>query len=85
MALVGKELASDATLDKFMCISSGRRPIKPCMEGLANKGLSCGVVTAESGMNFSQELPPLFLGYTSLKDFGGAFPIELSIMNLVGL
>ena len=43
------------------------------------------MVTAESGMNFSQDLPPLFLGYTSLKDSGSAFLIELSIMNLVGL
>ena len=66
MALIGKELASDATLDKVLCICSGRWPIKPCMEGIANKGPSCGVVTAESGMDFSQELPPLFLGYTSL-------------------
>ena len=85
MTLVGEELTSDTMLDKVMCICSGRRPIKPCMEGLANKGLSCGVVTAESGMNFSQELPPLFLGYTSLKDSSGAFLVELSIMNLVGL
>ena len=43
------------------------------------------MVTAESGVNFSQELPPLFLGYTSLKDSGGTFLVELSIMNLVGL
>ena len=85
MALIGKELASDATLDKVMCICSGRRPIKPCTEGLANKGPSCGVVTAESGMNFSQELPPLFLGDTSLKNSGSTFLIEVSVMNLVGL
>ena len=85
MALVGKELASDAMLDKVLCISSGRRTIKPCMEGLANKGPSCGMVTAESGMNFNQDLPPLFRGYTSLKDSSSAFLIEFSIMNLVGL
>ena len=85
MAFVGEELASDATLDKVLCICSGRRPIKTCMEGLANKGPSCGVVPAESGMNFSQELPPFFLGYTSLKDSGGAFLVELSIMNLIEL
>ena len=84
MALIGEKLASDATLDKVLCVCWGRRPIKTCTEGLANKGPSCGVVTAESGMNFSQELPPLFLGYTSLKDSGGAFLVELSIMNLVG-
>ena len=85
MALVGEELASDAMLDKVMCICSGRRPIKPCTERLANKGPSCGMVTAESGMNFSQELPPLFLGDTSLKNSCSAFLIELSVMNLVGL
>ena len=85
MALVGKELASDATLDKVLCICLGRRPIKPSTEGLANKGLSCGMVTAESSVNFSQELPPLFLGDTSLKNSGSAFLIGLSVMNLVGL
>ena len=85
MALVGKELASDATLDKVMCICSGRRPIKPYTEGLANKGPSCGVVPAETGMNLSQELPPLLLGDTSLKDSASAFLVELSIVNLVSL
>ena len=85
MALVGKELASDATLDKVLCICSGHRPIKPCTEGLANKGPSCGVVPAETGMNLSQELPPLLLGDTSLKDSGSAFLVELSVVNLVGL
>ena len=84
MALVGEKLASDAMLDKVLCVCSGRRSIKPCVEGIANKGPSCGMVTDESGMNLSQELPPLFLGYTSLKDSGGAFLVELSIMNLVG-
>ena len=85
MALVGEELASNATLDKVMCIRSGRRPIKPSTEGLANKGLSCGMVTAESSVNFSQELPPLFLGDTSLKYSGSAFLVEFSVVNLVGL
>ena len=85
MALVGEELASDATLDKVLCICSGRRPIKPCTEGLANKGPSCGVVPAETGMNLSQELPPLLLGDTSLKDSSSAFLIEISVVNLVGL
>ena len=56
MALVGEELASDATLDKVPCIRSGCRPIEPYTEGLANKGPSCGVVPAETGMNLSQEL-----------------------------
>ena len=85
MALIGEEFASNTALDQVLCICSGRRPIKPCTVGLANKGPSCGMVTAGSGMNFNQELPPFFLGYTSLKDSGGAFLIELSIMNLVGL
>ena len=85
MALVGEELASNATLDKVLCIRSGRQPIEPCTEGLANKGPSCGVVPAETGMNLSQELPPLLLGDTSLKDSGSAFLIELSVVNLVGL
>ena len=84
MALIGKELASDATLDNVMCICSCRRPVKTCTECLANKGSSCSVVTAESGMNFSQELP-LFLGDTSFKNSGSAFLVELSFMNLVGL
>ena len=83
--MIGKELASDATLDKVLCICSGRRPIKPCTEGLANKGPSHGVVTAETGMNFSQELPPLFLGDTSLKYSGSAFLVEFFVVNLVGL
>ena len=73
MALIGKELASDAMLDKVLCIRSCHRSIKPCMESPTNKGPSYGVVLAESGINFSQEPPPLFLRYTSLKDSGGAF------------
>ena len=85
MTLIGKELASDATLDKVLCICSGRRPVKTCMEGLANKGPSRGVVTAESGVNFCQELPPLFLGDTSLKHSDSAFLVEFSVVNLVGL
>ena len=52
MALVGEELASDAMLDKVLCICSGRRPIETCTEGLAYKGLSRGVVTAETNMDF---------------------------------
>ena len=85
MALIGKELASDAMLDKVLCICSGCRPIKTCMDGLANKGPSCGVVTAETGMNFSQELPPLFLRDTSFKYSASTFLVELSVVNLVGL
>ena len=44
MALVGEELASNAMLDKVMCIYSGHRPIKSCTEGLADKCPGCGVV-----------------------------------------
>ena len=84
MALIGKELASNAMLDKVLCIRSSRRPIKPCTEGLANKGPSCGVVTAESGMNFCQEIPPILFGDAPLKYFGSAFLIKLSLMDLIG-
>ena len=84
MALVGENLASDTTLDKVLCICSGRRPIKTCTEGLAYKGPGCGMVTTESGMNFCQKLPPFLLGDTPLKDSGSAFLIQLSLVDLVG-
>ena len=42
------------------------------------------MVTTETGMNFSQELPPLFLGDTSLKYSGSAFLVEFSVVNLIG-
>ena len=84
MALVGENLASDAMLDKVMCICSGRRPIETCTEGLTNKGPSRGMVTTETGMNFSQELPSFFLRDTSLKDFDSAFLVEFSVVNFVG-
>ena len=85
MALIGEKLASDTALDEVLCICSGRGPEKTSTEGLTYKGPSCGVVTTETGMNFSQELPPLFLGDTSLKDSGSAFLVEFSVVNLVGL
>ena len=84
MALVGEKLASDAMLDKVLCFCSGSRPIKSCTEGLAYKGLSCGMVIAETGMNFSQELPPFFLGDTSLKYSSSAFLVEFSFVDLIG-
>ena len=84
MALVGKELASDTTLDKVLCICPSRRPIKPCTEGLANKGPSCGVVSAETGVNLSQEASPFLFGDTPLKDSGCTFLIKFSLMDLVG-
>ena len=73
MALVGEKLAFDAMLDEVLCVCSGRRPVETSTEGLAYKGPSCGVVTAEAGMKFSQELPPFLLGDTSLKYSGSAF------------
>ena len=85
MTLIGKELATDTVLDKVLCVCSSCWPIKTCTEGLADKCPGCGVVPTETGVNFCQELPPLFLGYTWLKDSGGAFLVEFSIMNLVGL
>ena len=84
MALVGENLASDAMLDKVLCIFSPILPIETCTEGLAYKGPSCSVVTVETGMNFSQELPPFFLRDTSLKYSGSAFLVEFSLVNLVG-
>ena len=84
MALVGEKMASDATLDKVQCICLGRRPIETCTKGLATKGPSCCLVIAKSGVNFRQELPPFLLGDTSLKYPGSAFPIKLSLMDLVG-
>ena len=54
------------------------------MEGLAYKGPGCGVVPAESGMNFTQEVLPFLFGGTHLKDSGGAFLIKLSLVDFVG-
>ena len=85
MALVGEELASDTVLDEVLCVCPGRRPVKSCTEGLANKCPGCGVVLTETGVNFCQELPPLLLGDTPLKDSGSAFLVELSFVNFIGL
>ena len=41
-------------------------------------------MTAESGMNFSQEVLPLFFGDAPLKDSGSAFLIKLSLVDFVG-
>ena len=57
---------------------------KACTESLANKGLSSGVVTTESGMNFSQKVPPFLFGDAPLKDSGSAFLIKLSLMDFIG-
>ena len=86
MALVGEELASNAALDEVLRVWLSRRPIKSCLEGLADKCPGCGVVPTETGVNFCQELPPLLLlGDTPLKDSGSAFLVELSFMNFIGL
>ena len=85
MALVGEELASNAALDEVLCVCSSRRPIKSYPKGLADKCPGCSVVPTETGVNFCQELPPLLLGDTPLKDSGSAFLVELSFMNFIGL
>ena len=85
MALIGEKLASHTTLDKVMCICSGYRPVKTYTEGLSYKCRSCGVVTAESSMDFDQELPPFLFGDASLEHSGGAFLIKLSLVDFVGL
>ena len=82
--MVSKKLATDAMLDEVLCVCSGRWAVKTCTEGLAYKGPSCGVVTTETGMNFSQELPPFFLGDTSLKYSGSAFLVKFSLVDFLG-
>ena len=84
MALVCKKLATDAMLNEVMCVCSVCRPVKTCTEGLDYKGLSCSVMSAESSMNFIQEVPPFLFGDAPLKDSGCAFLIKLSLMDLVG-
>ena len=84
MALDCEKLATDATLDEVMCVCSGRRPVKTCTEGLAYKGPSCGVVAAESSMNFCQKMSSFLFGDAPLKYSGNAFLIKLSPVDLVG-
>ena len=84
MTLIGKELATDAMLDEVLCICSGCRPVETCTEGLAYKGPSCGVMAAESSMNFYQKLSSFLFGDAPLKYSGSAFLIKLSLMDLVG-
>ena len=54
VALICKKLATNAMLDEVLCVCSGCRLVETCAEGLAYKGPSCGVVAAESSMNFGQ-------------------------------
>ena len=84
MTLIGEELAADAMLDKVLCVCLGRRPVKTCTEGLAYKGLGCGVVAAKSSMNFCQKLPSFLFGDAPLEHSGCAFVIKLSLVDLVG-
>ena len=42
-------------------------------------------MTAESGMNFSQEVPPFLFGDAPLKDSGSAFLVQFSLMDPGGL
>ena len=82
--MICKELATGITLDQVLCVCPGRRPIKTCTEGLAYKGPGCGVVAAESSMDFCQKLPPFLFGDAPLKDCGSAFFIQLSLVDPVG-
>ena len=60
--MICKELATGATLVQVLCVCPGCWPIKSCAEGLAYKGPGCGMMTAESGMNFCQKIPPFLFG-----------------------
>ena len=71
-------------LDQMLRICPGRQPIETCTEGLAYKGSGCGVMAAESGMDFYQKLPPFLFGDAPLKDSGSAFLIKLFLVDLVG-
>ena len=85
VALICKELATGATLDQVPCVCPGCWPIESCVEGLAYKGPSCGVMTAESGVNFCQKIPPFLFGDAPLKESSSAFLVQFSLMDPVGL
>ena len=82
--MICKKLATGTALDQVLCIYPGRRPIESCTEGLAYKSPGCGVVAAESGVNFYQKVLPFLFGDAPLKDSGSAFLIKLSLVDLVG-
>ena len=42
------------------------------------------MMSAESGMNFRQEVPPFLFGDAPLKDSGSAFLIKPSLVDFVG-
>ena len=84
MALIDEELATNAMLDKVLCIWSGCRPIKTYTESLADKCPSRSMVPAKSGMDFSQELPHFLFRDASLEHSGRTFLIEFPLMDFVG-
>ena len=84
MALICKKLATDAVLDKVLCVCPGCRPVETCTKGLAYERPSCGMVAAESGMNFIQELSPFLFGDAPLEHSVCAFLIKLSLVDFVG-
>ena len=57
---------------------------KSSYRGLAYKSPGCSVMTAESGVNFCQKIPPFLFGDAPLKDSGSAFLIKLSLMDFIG-
>ena len=81
--MICKELTIGATLDQVLCICPGRWPIKSCTEGLAYERPICGMVAAESGMNFVQELPPFLFGDAPLEYFGSTFLVEFPFVYFV--
>ena len=82
--MICTELATGAMLDQVLCICPGRWPIESCREGLAYKSSGCSVMTAESGVNLCQKVPPFLFGDAPLKDSGCAFLVKLSLMDLIG-
>ena len=70
--MICKELATGATLDQVLCVCPGCWPIESCAEGLAYKSPGCGMMTAKSGVNFCQKIPPFLFGDAPLKDSGSA-------------
>ena len=85
MVLVGEKLASNAALHEVLCICPSCVPKETHVEGFTYKGPGCGVVAAESSVNFCQKFPPFLFEDAPLKDSGGAFFIQLSLMDPVGL
>ena len=81
---LAKKLATNAALHEVLCFCPGCGPKETCAEGFAYKGLGCAMMATKTSVYFSQELPSLIFGNTSLKDPGGTFLVQFSIMNFVG-